>query len=357
MEEQKSTPPRRRGSLFWPLLLIALGAILLLDNVGVIRGDTWATIVSLWPVLLIVIGLDGIYKREGLVGATFLIGLGVVFLLANFGYLAVSVWRMVIYLWPVLLIAIGFDLVIGRRSMLGSLIGLVLILAILASSLWIFGVRVERGQGLAGEEISQALGGATKAQIDIAAGAGDIQLGSHDDDDMLISGKVSRQGNLRVEESSSLSGGVIQYSLRSVGPSMIPGRFNSEWGWDVAITKDIPVELEVSLGAGNADLDLTGIKISALSVDMGVGKTTITFSGEGSYLASIDGAIGSIVLQIPADVGVSIQYDTGLVGGDVPSGYQLRNDVYYSPNYETSSDRIDISLDLAIGSWSVEEVR
>jgi len=357
MEEQKKTPTRRRGSLFWPLLLITLGIILLLDNVGVLRGDTWTTIVSLWPVLLIVIGLDGIYKREGLVGATFLIGLGVIFLLANFGYLAVSVWRMVIYLWPVLLIAIGFDLVIGRRSMLGSLIGLVLILAILASSLWIFGVRVERGQGLEGEEISQALGGATKAQIDIAAGAGDLQLRSHDDADVLISGRVSRQGNLRVEESTSQSGGVIQYSLRSVGPSMISGRFDDDWGWNLAITKEIPVELEVSLGAGNAHLDLTGVQLSDLTVDMGVGKTTVTFPSESSFRASIDEAIGSIVLEVPTDIGVSIQYDTGLVGSDVPSGYQMRNDVYYSPNYESSANRIDISLDLAIGSWSLEETR
>ena len=355
MEEQKSTPPRRRGSIFWPLILIALGVFLLLDNVGVLQGDSWATIVSLWPVLLIGIGLDGIYKREGLVGATFMIGLGVIFLLANFGYLAVSVWRMVIYLWPVLLIAIGFDIAIGRRSMLGSLIGLVLILAILASSLWFFGVRVERGRGLTSETISQAIEGATQAQIDIEAGAGDLHLAGQADEDILISGSVSRQGSMRVEENASQSGGVFHYTLRSVGPSMIPGRFEGDWGWDLSITQEIPVELEVSLGAGNSDLDLSGVKLSDLNVDLGVGKATIAFSAEGSYRANIDGGIGSIVLVVPANYGVSVITSTALVSASVPADYEKREDGYYSQNYESATKKIDITLDLAIGSWSLEE--
>lgn len=354
IEEQKSTKPRRRGSLFWPMLLIAVGIFLLLDNIGVLQGDTWGTVVSLWPVLLIAIGLDNIYKREGLVGATFLIGLGVIFLLANFGFLAVSVWRMVIYLWPVLLIAIGFDIAIGRRSLLGSLIGLVLILVILAGSLWFFGVRVERGQGLTGEVISQELSGATEARITIDAGAGDLQVSAHDDVDMLIAGRVSRQAGMRIEESSSQSGGVIQYSLRSIGPSMIPGRFDSDWGWNLEITKEVPVELSVSLGAGNTDLELKSINLSELSVDMGVGKTTIMFPCEESYSAAINGAIGSIVLEIPGDCGVRIQADTAIVSADLPSNYQKRDNFYYSSNYDASTNRIDISLNLAIGSWSVD---
>ncbi|UCH59300.1 MAG: hypothetical protein JSV61_13915 [Anaerolineales bacterium] len=356
MEEQNNKKPRRRGSLFWPLILIALGIFLLLDNIGVLQGNTWATVVSLWPLLLIVIGLDGIYKREGLVGATFLIGLGVIFLLANFGFLAVNVWRMVIYLWPVLLIAFGFDLVIGRRSMLASFIGLVLILGILAGSLWFFGVRVERGQGLAGETISQALNGATGAHIAIEAGAGEVLLSASESENTLISGRVSRQGTMRLEESSSQSGGVADYTLRAVGPS-IPGRFNTDWGWNLEITKEVPVDLEVSLGAGNLELDLAGVNLSDIDADLGVGMLTIQFPDAGSYNANINGAIGSIILEIPRDYGVSIQYDTALVGAEVPSDYRRRDGMYYSPNYDSALDKIDISLDLAIGSWSIEEGR
>src|SRR5206468_6925724 len=53
----------RRG-VFWPLLLIALGLIFLLQNFGVISGVSWLAVASLWPLLLILIGLDIAFARR-----------------------------------------------------------------------------------------------------------------------------------------------------------------------------------------------------------------------------------------------------------------------------------------------------
>ena len=44
--------------LFWPIVLIGVGSILLLTNLGVITGNPWAIIFQLWPVLLIALGLE-----------------------------------------------------------------------------------------------------------------------------------------------------------------------------------------------------------------------------------------------------------------------------------------------------------
>ena len=93
MESNESTPKRRPG-LFGPLFLIALGVIFLLNNLGVVQGSFWNALIQLWPVLLILISLDSIYRGEGMVGAAFMMGLGVVFLLANLGLLVVDVWRV-----------------------------------------------------------------------------------------------------------------------------------------------------------------------------------------------------------------------------------------------------------------------
>ena len=48
--------------LFWPIILIGVGVILLLNNLGVIMGSPWEVIWRLWPVLLIALG--------GAIGAT-----------------------------------------------------------------------------------------------------------------------------------------------------------------------------------------------------------------------------------------------------------------------------------------------
>ena len=70
-------------------------------------------------------------RRGSLVGPLILIGLGVVFLLNNLGILSWSVWEVIFRLWPILLVAIGLDLLVGRRSTLGSLLALALTLIIL----------------------------------------------------------------------------------------------------------------------------------------------------------------------------------------------------------------------------------
>ena len=48
---------RRMGPVFWPILLIAVGVIFLLSNLGVLPFDA-SQIWRLWPLILVVIGLD-----------------------------------------------------------------------------------------------------------------------------------------------------------------------------------------------------------------------------------------------------------------------------------------------------------
>ena len=96
-------------------------------------------------------------RRGGLFGPVILIGLGVVFLLNNLGILDWSVWEVIVRLWPVLLIAAGLDVLIGRRSALGSLLSLVLTLAVLGGALWLLGTGAITGQASISEEIRQAL--------------------------------------------------------------------------------------------------------------------------------------------------------------------------------------------------------
>src|SRR5690242_11383019 len=55
-------------------------------------------------------------RRTPLVGPLLLIGAGLVFLLINMGVLDEGVWVQLLQLWPLLLIAIGLDLLIGRRN-------------------------------------------------------------------------------------------------------------------------------------------------------------------------------------------------------------------------------------------------
>lgn len=51
----------RDGSIFWPVVLILVGSVLLMIQMGTIP----AAIIAYWPVLLIVVGLMGLSNLMG----------------------------------------------------------------------------------------------------------------------------------------------------------------------------------------------------------------------------------------------------------------------------------------------------
>lgn len=353
MSEKKIVPRRRPGSLFLPLLLIALGIVFLLSNVGILPGDVWDSILRLWPVILIVIGLDSIYKREGLVGAIFMIGLGTVFLLANLGILAINVWQLVLRLWPVLLVAIGLDLVVGRRSLWATLAGLVVLLAILAGALWLYGVQFESGQAMQGQEVRQALQGATRAEIVLENGAGDVTIHALSGSNDLIAGRVTSGRGRRAFEDFSIQGSTATFRLHETGTYMFVGGRAGERTWDLGLSPQPALDIRYSQGAGNTDLDLSGLQVSALQVNMGVGQTTVTLPVEGNFDAKIDGAIGQIVIVVPEGMSLRVRSNTALANISVPGGYQKSDRVYTSPGYESAANKVNLEVSMAIGNVSV----
>jgi hypothetical protein len=61
--KQEVSVRRRYRSFFWPVVLIAIGVIALLADLNVISSDRLYRLADLWPLILIVIGLELIARR------------------------------------------------------------------------------------------------------------------------------------------------------------------------------------------------------------------------------------------------------------------------------------------------------
>jgi len=339
----------RRRSLFGPLLLIILGMVFLLNNLGIFPGSMWNNLVRFWPVLLIIIGLDGIYRSQGLVGATFLIGLGVVFTLANLGWLALDVWQMVFRLWPVLLIAVGFDIVIGRRSALASFIGLLVVVAILVGALWLYNVGGAQAAAF-GQEIRQPVEGARQAKITIAPAVGALQVYALEDSQWLVEGTAPAGPGTQLEHDMSQEGGQATFVLRGTGvPYSSPAGRSNTWNWHLGFTPQVQLELTINQGLGSCTLDLRGLQLQRLEASLGLGATHVILPKRGDYRVSIEGAIGQTTITIPESLGVRIRANTGIAGLSLPQGYRAAGEVFTSPNYEQADQRIEIEVGQAIG--------
>ena len=102
-----------QGRIFAGILLIAVGVVFLLANIG--RLDFGDFISMYWPMILIFFGLWHLFSRgfRNAGGALFLIILGVFFQLNNWDMIGGRVW---VYFWPLLIIAAGLWIIFKPRQ-------------------------------------------------------------------------------------------------------------------------------------------------------------------------------------------------------------------------------------------------
>lgn len=55
---------RRERHFVWPIIIIGIGLVLLLQNFGIIDWSLWELLGRYWPVILVLIGLDMLLARS-----------------------------------------------------------------------------------------------------------------------------------------------------------------------------------------------------------------------------------------------------------------------------------------------------
>jgi len=342
-----------RPSFIWPLVLIILGAVFLLSNLGLLEENIWDNIWRLWPVLLIAIGLDGLFRRNEIAGPVFMIGLGALFLLSSGGWIGWQSWNLLWRLWPIMLVAVGIEIIIGRRSLWVSLAAVIVIVAVLGGLLWILGgVSPTQGVALTEESVSQPLDEIKQAVVIISPTVGELNIGKNQDPSVLIQGSINFNKSLRVYSDYQVRGQTGTYKIESQSMATFPsGQF---WGWDLDLTDSIPLEVDLSMGAGEMNVDVSELVLTRLDVSQAVGKLTVDLAEREEYQADLSQAVGSIEVVVPESVGVRIEISRAISSLSMPSTFAHRGDYYYSSNYDQAETKIDLKISQAIGSIEVQ---
>ena len=346
--QKKSSRPRV-GAILWPLILIAIGFLLLLDNLGYLGQSAWSVIWNLWPLLFIAIGLDALFRKREIFGPVFWIGLGGVFLLYNFGIVGWEAWNTLFRLWPLLLVTAGLDILLGRRSIWLALPTTLLVLGVLGVALGLAGVRLPAETTVA-TSINEPLGQAERAELNISMAVGDLALSALTDSNALIVGRVSTSDGAGVRTSSSMRGNTLVYSIEHNTPIVFP--FDESWQWDLGLTPRVPLALDTKLGVGSMGLVLDELMLESLNADLAVGEITITLP-KGDYAVEIGQAVGEMVLEIPQDMPVRLEISRAVSGLSLPTGFEKSGNYYYSPGARGTTEYLSIQISQAVGSITV----
>ncbi len=349
---------KRRFSLFWPILFIAVGIFLFLNNIGAISGSTWEVLLKLWPLILIVAGLDGIWRREGFVGSTVVIGLGVVFLMGNLGYLQFGVWELILRLWPIFLVALGLDLMIGRQKPWSAVAGVAVGILATAGIVWLvlsssLAVQLNR------EAVTFPKGEIQTARGTVTHPVGKLSVGSGAAAGNLLEGDVAIISTQSLRKDINPTGSPAYFELSASGFSSytpFTGSANQET-WDLKLNDKVSYSLTLKTAVGEQAINLTGLTVSGVTCEMAVGKQVVTLPGSGAILVDVRSAIGEVIIYVPRGAAVRVRVEKAITALDAPADFTRSGSMLYAPGTPEGSSGtgvMEVSVHNAIGRISVQ---
>jgi len=292
-------------------------------------------------------------KRGSPLGPVLLILIGGILLLNVLGVLDWSIWWSLLRLWPVLLIAAGLELLLGRWKW-GSLLATILVVAVVVAALWLTSTGVTTS-GLVTEQIRQPLGDATSADVSINPGVGTLQIEAASESANLVEGTVLLGKGEELQEDFSQQGDTATYILgtRTTSWNAFPGGFDNARVWKLGLSPGASLSVNTDMGVGDTQLDLTGLVVEELDAGMGMGRVKVVLPATGQFAVRLSQGIGVVEIVIPEGMAVRIKTDTALVVRELPDDLVKQEEFYTSPGYATATNRAEIDAGVAIGLLAV----
>jgi hypothetical protein len=321
-------------------------------------------------------------RQRSLFWPILLIGVGVILLLSNLNLLSTANLATVAALWPLLLIALGLEIMIGRRSTLVSgllgllVVGAVIFIMVAGDRL---GLKLPTNEVIQ-EQFSTPIGQASSAVVAIDIASDPVTIDALSGSTDLIDANITHYGQMEFIVSGESTKNIVLRKKPSTtvymwGQSFQPTR------WDIALSPEVPIELALEGGSGSTNANLSDLQLENLVVDVASGSFEVNLpqseqdyaayfkGGSGSLKVTLpsdtdmtlyaDGASGSITLRLPADAEYRVEVlGSGSGSLNLPGGLALvqKGDddegIWETSGYATATNRILIRIE-DIGSGSI----
>jgi hypothetical protein len=205
------------------------------------------------------------------------------------------------------------------------------------------------------EAESVDLGIADEVEVYLALGAGNIYL--NDATDKLMEAVFEYNIDKWKPEVSYVNQSGV-WNLSVVQPNTdIRVATGAKNHWDIALGRDIPLDLVVNVGAGDADIIVGGIDLTDLDVNVGVGHLSLDlrrYDGD-NLTVSVNRGYGNVYIQVAWDVGVRLVPVIG-GGGIKATSFNIVGNEYHNSVYDPDQPHIVIQVNIGDGDLTVSEM-
>jgi hypothetical protein len=125
----------------------------------------------------------------------------------------------------------------------------------------------------------------------------------------------------------------------------------SRYDWDLRFNREVPLELRVEFGAGEAHLDLGSLALRRVDVQMGVGTIHMDLRGpvKNDYDVRVQGGVGEATIYLPADAGIDALAQGG-IGEITVQGLRHEGSHYYNDAWQKAKYSVRLNIQGGIGS-------
>lgn len=332
---------------------------------------------------------------RSLFGPIFLIGLGLYFLLSSLDYVSGNLhWFALLRLWPLMLVFIGLNIIAQQapRPLDYFLSGLVSLIALLFFGyVLLFGLEgtaLDRlgsvGDGdWQSRAISLTADNVETAVVEIQTGPPGANLYALDDSPNLIEGTATYQDRLIFDTRINSGEANVRLALDETEHWVFsPNQWGNEADrWQVGLRAGVPLALTLGTSAGFAQFDLHGLTLTELELDVNAGEVKLFLPGgnyDGRYQVNAGSVevnlpstgrhafdlqvnAGSVTLYLPESIAARIEvrqamgaFNSDMVGLRRVVDNGLEGSVWQTADYEDGRNRIDLLINISMGSVAVE---
>jgi hypothetical protein len=316
-----------QGLLGWGIFFLLVGAVPLAVRAGYLTADQVGRIGSLWPLILIGIGVGILLAR------TRFVVLGGLLVAATFGTI------------------VGGILSGGVEGFAGGACG----------------------PGTATRPFASREGGfeTTTVTVDLGFSCGTMTVGTEPGVGWRVEGEDGDGTGPSIE--ADVESLAVDSNNRDRGPFGVLGDRES---WRITLPDSVGLELSLELNAGNSTVDLSGASVESLDLHLNAGSATLDLAtaNELGFL-NVELNAGSVNVTLPSQsVNGSIEVNAGSISLCTPDGAALRfntegsnlssydfedqglvqdGSTWQTPGFDNAAVRIELDTQVNAGSFSL----
>jgi len=312
-------------------------------------------------------------NRRFLYWGVFFIAAGVAMLIAASGFVDSEAAAQVLSLWPVLIIALGVGLLLRRTRF--DLAGGMLAAAtpgLLLGGLVVATPRVVPHCGDVGPVTFATRQGSFNgaAVVDLRLACGDLSVttapgsdwrlesGNANGSDAIISASPDRLSVASASRRRAFDllhdADVWRLSLPIANRLDLAAVVNAGRGrFDLAGARLGTVDVVVN--AGDGQVDLSAATVSRLSLSANAARVSLRLPAGGDLDADLIVNAGSLDVCAPSDLGLRI-HQSSVLGSSEYTGLVRHGDVWESPGYQMANHHADVTVSVNVGSVDINPV-